>query len=202
MMVEWFREYWPYAVGLVGVCVVAFFIFRAAAKAYSAHQKSLRAEEKYITRLISLKEKYVPLTEEAISNAPQEELLEGTALGIQLFLQKQEQDEKAFEQLSDEKKYIYTLDVFVTDKTLEKFFRENSAILKSRLVPALELISLKSFGERIFVVSKMFDDRDETVSLDEKKLKALDEELEKEDFLSLIKLSAAKYIKENSSLFV
>lgn len=202
MMAQWFREYWPYAVGLVGVCVAAFFIFRAAARAYSAHQKSLRAEEKYITRLLALKEKYVPLTEETIEEAPEEELLEGTALGIQLFLQKQEKDEKAFEELSDEKKYIYTLDVFVSDKTLEKFFRENSAILKSRLVPALELVSLKSFGERIFEVSKMFDDRDETVSLDEKKLKALDEELQKEDFLSLIKLSAAKYIKENSSLFV
>lgn len=202
MMVQWFREYWPYAVGLVGVCVAAFFIFRAAARAYSAHQKSLRAEEKYITRLLALKEKYVPLTEETIEKAPEEELLEGTALGIQLFLQKQEKDEKAFEELSDEKKYIYTLDVFVSDKTLGKFFRENSAILKSRLVPALELISLKSFGERILVISKMFDDRDETVSLDEKKLGALDEELQKEDFLSLIKLSAAKYIKENSSLFV
>lgn len=202
MMAQWFREYWPYAVGLVGVCVAAFFIFRAAARAYSAHQKSLRAEEKYITRLLALKEKYVPLTEETIEKAPEEELLEGTALGIQLFLQKQEKDEKAFEELSDEKKYIYTLDVFVSDKTLEKFFRENSAILNSRLVPALELISLKSFGERILVISKMFDDRDETVSLDEKKLGALDEELQKEDFLSLIKLSAAKYIKENSSLFV
>ena len=36
----------------------------------------------------------------------------------------------------------------------------------------------------------------------EKKLTELDKELENEDFLSFIKLSAAKYIKDNAEVFV
>ena len=95
-MAEWFREYWTYALGFVGVCIFAFFIFRAAAKAYSAHKKSYKAEEAYITRLKALKEKYVPLTKKTIENAPDGELLEGAALGIQIFLQKQEDMEAEF----------------------------------------------------------------------------------------------------------
>lgn len=200
-MAEWFREYWQYAVGLVGVCIVAFFIFRAAARAYSAHKKNYREEEKYITHLKELKEKYVPLTETAIENAPDEELLEGAALGIQLALQKKENIEEEFEKLSEEKKLIYTLDIFTADKTLQTFFRENSEVLKSRLVPGLDLISLSEYSKRIRPVAMMFDEKDESVSFDEQKVKVLDEELEKENFLSLIKLSAAKYIKDNPKVF-
>ena len=191
-MAEWFREYWPYALGFVGACIFA----------YSAHKKSYKAEEAYITRLKALKEKYVPLTKETVENAPDGELLEGTALGIQLFLQKQEDMEAEFLLLPEEKKLIYTLDVFASDKTLDSFFRNNTEILKSRLVPALSLIGLEAQAERVAPVAKMFDDKDEETSLNEKKLTELDKELENEGFLSFIKLSAAKYIKDNAEIFV
>jgi len=200
-MKEWFSEYWQYALLLVAAVVVAFFAFRAAAKAYSAHKKSYREEEKYIINLKALKEKYVPLTETAIENAPDDELLAGTALGIQLKLQKVDDIETEFEKLSDEKKLMYTLDIFIDDETLEEFFKENSAVLKSRLVPALEKVSLSSYAKRIEPIALMFDEKDETTSLDEKRIKALDGELENENFLSLIKLSAAKYIRENPKAF-
>lgn len=200
-MEEWFREYWQYALLLAGACVVAFFAFRAAAKAYSAHQKSYREEEAYIKNLKELKQKYVPLCEEAIENAPPQELLAGTALGIQLKLQRCENIEAEFEKLSTEKKLVYTLDVFTEDKTLERFFRENTAVLKSRLVPALEMIGLFDYAKQVRVVALMFDEKDETTSLNEQKLKTLDEKLQTENFLSLIKLSAAKYIKNNGKIF-
>ncbi len=200
-MKEWLQDYWQYALLLVAAVAVAFFAFRAAARAYSAHKKSYREEEKYITNLKALKEKYVPLSEAAIENAPDDELLAGTALGIQLKLQKIDDIEAEFEKLPNEKKLVYTLDVFTEDKTLEKFFKENSAVLKSRLVPALEIIGLSDYAKEVSVVSMMFDDKDETTSLDEQKVKTLDEKLQKDDFLSLIKLSAAKYIKNNMKAF-
>lgn len=201
-MAEWFRQYWPYAIGLVAACIVAFFVFRAAARSSSQHKKRYKQEEEYITRLKALKEKYVPLTREAAEAAPDEELLEGTALGIQLFLQKKDEIEKEFLALSKERKLVYTLDVFVSDKTLDSFFRSNSEILKSRLVPALLAVGLEAQAERILPVAKMFDDKDEETSLDPKKIAELDNELENEGFLSFIKLSAAKYIKENVEAFV
>lgn len=201
-MAEWLRDNWFYAVAFVGACVVAFFAFRAAAKASAQHKKNYKAEEEYIKRLKALKEKYVPLKKQTIENAPDDELLEGTALGIQLFLQKQEDMEAEFLLLPEAKKLIYTLDVFVSDKTLDSFFRNNTEILKSRLVPALSLIGLEAQAERVAPVAKMFDDKDEETSLNEKKLTELDKELENEDFLSFIKLSAAKYIKDNAEIFV
>ena len=201
-MAEWLRDNWFYAVAFVGACVVAFFAFRAAAKASAQHKKNYKAEEEYIKRLKALKEKYVPLKKQTIENAPDDELLEGTALGIQLFLQKQEDMEKEFLSLSDEKKLIYTLDVFLSDKTLNSFFRSNTEILKSRLVPALSLVGLSEDAERILPVAKMFDDNDEDTSLDEKRVSQLDEQLETDGFLSSVKLAAAKYIKENAEVFV
>lgn len=201
-MAEWLRDNWFYAVAFVGACVVAFFAFRAAAKASAQHKKNYKAEEEYIKRLKALKEKYVPLKKQTIENAPDDELLEGTALGIQLFLQKQEDMEKEFLSLSDEKKLIYTLDVFLSDKTLNSFFRSNTEILKSRLVPALSLVGLSEDAERILPVAKMFDDKDEDTSLDEKRVSQLDEQLETDGFLSSVKLAAAKYIKENAEVFV
>lgn len=201
-MAEWFKEYWQYALGLLGVCVVAFFVFRAAAKAYSAHQKSFREEEKYILHLKELKEKYVPLTEEIIAAAPFQELLEGTALGIQLFLQRFENMEAEFEKLNTQQQLVYTLDIFVSDKDLSSFFRQNSSVLKKRLVPALEMISLHEEAELIAPVAAMFDDADESASLDEKIIDDVQRRLEKNDFLSLVKLSAAKYIQKDPEAFV
>ena len=201
-MIEWLREFWPLALLLVAVTAGAIFMFRLAAKSSARHKEKFKAEEAYITHLKELKEKYVPLTKEAIENAPDEELLEGAALGLQLFLQKQTDDEKAFELLPDEKKYIYTLDVFESDKTPGNFFRSNSAILKTRLVPALEAIGATEKLNKIKKVALMFDDRDETVSLNEKEIAALDEEFQNGNILSEIKLAGAKYIKENPEMFI
>lgn len=201
-MAEWFKEFWPLALLLVAVTVGAVFMFRIAAKSSARHKRDFKAEEEYIKHLKALKEKYVPLTAEAIENAPDEELLEGVALGFQLFLQKQENDEKAFEELSDAKKFIYTLDILESDKTLGKFFRCNSPILKTRLVPALEAIGAVKRLSEIKRIALMFDDRDETVSFSEKEIAALDEKLSDEGLLSEIKLAGAKYIKENPKMFI
>lgn len=201
-MVEWLKEFWPLALLLIAVSVGAAFMFRAAAKSSMRHKREFMAEEQYIIHLKTLKEKYVPLTREAIENAPAQELVEGVALGIQLFLQKQEDDENAFEALPDEKKFIYTLDVFESDKTLSVFFRSNSSIIKSRLVPALEAVGVTGKTEKIKRIALMFDDRDETVSFSEKEIADLDKELSDSDVLSEIKLAGAKYIKENPELFL
>ena len=100
-VIAWFRDYWPYAVALVVVAIGASFIFRKAGKAYRQHQKQVHAEEAQMRRLVELKKTYYPLTEAAVANAPAEELLEGTALSIQIPLQKQENPEAAFTALPD-----------------------------------------------------------------------------------------------------
>ena len=124
-VIAWFLDYWPYAVALVVVAVGASFLFRKAARAYRDHQKRFHAEEAQMRRLVELKKTYYPLTEAAIAAAPDEELLEGTALSIQIPLQKQDDPERAFAALPEAQQLIYVLDVFVSDGKAAVFFKES-----------------------------------------------------------------------------
>ena len=200
-VIAWFRDYWLYAVVLVVVAVGASFVFRKAAKAYRAHQKSFHAEEAQMRRLVELKNTYYPLTAAAIAAAPEEELLEGTALSIQIPLQKQDDPERAFAALPEAQQLIYVLDVFVSDKTATVFFKESSALLSSRLLPALHLIGLHDVDGDMTHLVTMFDENDETTSLDWDAVAAADTNFAALDLLTKIKLLGAKYIREHPEQF-
>ena len=199
-MKEWLSQY-GYLI-LVFFVVLAIFIvvLNFAAKAYSKHMKSYKAEEAEIKRLTALKEKYKDLSEEAIGSAPDEELLEGVALIYQLFLQKKDNVEEEFLKLSSEIQSIYVLDVFVADGGVEEFFTANTNILRMRLVPALALIGLNEDAKRLSTISRMYDEDDYEASFSRKKLEDADKFFRDSDILSRIKLHSAKYIKENVSL--
>ena len=201
-VIDWFRNYWPYAIALVVVAVGASFLFRKAAKAYRAHQKSFHAQEREMRRLVELTEKYYPLTAAAIADAPKDELLEGTALSIQIPLQKADDPEGAFQKLSDVQQMIYVLDVFTSDKTATAFFKESSTLLTSRLLPALSLIGLHDFDADMQMLVTMFDENDETTSLDPQKIAAADENFAAGDLLTKIKLQGAEYIQNHPEQFV
>ena len=201
-LIAWFRDYWPYAVALVVVAVGASFIFRKAAKAYKDHQKRFHAEEAQMRRLVELKETYYPLTEAAIAAAPAEELLEGTALSLQIPLQKQDDPERAFALLPEEQQLIYVLDVFVSDKTATTFFKESSALLSSRLLPALDLIGLHDADDRMKQLVTMFDENDETTSLNWETMQNADAAFEEMDLLTKIKLHGAEYIRNHPAQFL
>ena len=201
-MAEWFRLYWKYAVLFVAVCIAAAFIFKKAASAYKAHQKSFHEDEAMMRHLVELKNRYKDLTEEVIASAPNEELLEGVALSYQLVLQKKEDLSKEFALLSKEKQYVYALDVFVSDGSAKKFFKENGSELISIIAPAFSMIGLSQYGDTIKRLAIMFDENDETTSLDYKVIEAADEIFAKEDILTKIKLESARYIKNNPELFI
>ena len=201
-VIAWFRDYWPYAVALVVVAVGASFIFRKAAKAYKDHQKRFHAEEAQMRRLVELKKTYYPLTEAAVAAAPAEELLEGTALSIQIPLQKQDDPERAFAALPEAQQLIYVLDVFVSDQTAGVFFKESSALLVTRLLPALHLIGLHDFDTLMTKLVTMFDENDETTSLDWKQVEQADTVFSAENLLTKIKLQGAEYIRNHPEQFV
>lgn len=201
-MLEWFKEYWYLAVIFVIVCIIAAVIFYFAGKSYRNYRTSYKNQETEIKRLIALKEKYVPLTEKAISESDSLETLEGVALSYQLFLQKQEDMEKEFSLLSKEKRCIYTLDVFVQDASVNEFFTQNGDILRKEITDALNLIGMTDFADRIDKVRKMFDDEDMTTSWNQKEIDALQIFVEEKDILTAIKLNSAEYLKRNFQLFV
>lgn len=201
-MAEWFKQYWYLALIFVGVCIVAAVIFYFAAKSYSAYRSSYRKQEEEIRRLTALKERFVPLTEEVIARSDPAETLEGVALSYQLMLQKQDDMEKAFSLMPKEKRFIYILDVFVSDNGISEFFRQNGNILLSEITTALLLIGMTDFAQEVEGIRRMFDPEDEVTSLDEKKIEALQKYAEDNNIFEGIKLMSAEYIKENSQLFV
>lgn len=201
-MTEWFKEYWYLAVIFVAVCIVAAVIFYFAGKSYKRYRTSYRNQEAEIKRLIALKEKYVPLTEKAIAESDSGETLEGVALSYQLYLQKKENMEEEFMLLSQEKRYIYILDVFVQEKCIRDFFSENGDILRSEITNALLLVGMDSFAEKIERVRRMYDNNDTTISWNQAEIDSLQAFAEENDILSQIKLAGAEYIKKNSQLFV
>lgn len=199
-MKEWLSQYGYLILVFFAVLAIFIVVLNFAAKAYSKHMKSFKAEEAEIKRLTALKEKYKDLSEEAISSAPDEELLEGVALIYQLFLQKKDNVEEEFLKLSSEIQSIYVLDVFVADGGVEEFFTANTNILRMRLVPALELIGLNEDAKRLSAISRMYDEDDYEASFSRKKLEDADKFFRDSDILSRIKLNSAKYIKENVNL--
>lgn len=199
-MKEWFSQYGYLVVVFFVVLAIFIVVLNFAAKAYSKHMKSFRAEEAEIKRLTALKEKYKDFSEEAIKSAPDEEVLEGVALIYQLFLQKKENIEEEFLNLSDEKKSIYVLDVFVSDGGVKEFFSANTDILRKRIVPALQLIGLSEDARLINEISRMYDEKDIEASLSEKRIEEIDKIIRESNLLSRIKLEGAKYIKKNIEL--
>ena len=181
-VIAWFRDYWPYALLLVAVAVGASFIFRKAGRAYKAHQKTFHEEEAQMRRLVELKKTYYPLTKEAIAAAPDDELLEGTALSLQIPLQKSDDPERAFSLLPQVQQLIYVLDVL-------------------RLLPALDLIGLHDADETLSHLVTMFDENDETTSLDWNAVADADTKFSAMDLLTKIKLLGAKYIREHPEQF-
>lgn len=199
-MKEWLSNYGYLLIVLVAVLAVFIVVLNFAARAYSKHMKSYKAEEAEIKRLTALKEKYKSLDENTIKNAPDEEVLEGVTLIYQLFLQKKENVEEEFLRLSKEIQSIYVLDVFVSDGGVKAFFSENADILRCRIVPALKLIGMNDEAEKVEKIRRMYDETDLEASLSEKEIEETDKILLEADILSRIKLQGAEYIKENTGI--
>lgn len=201
-MAAWFKEYWYLAVIFVVVCIIAGMIFYFAGKSYKRYRTTYRNQEREIKRLIALKNQFVPLSEKAISESDDSQTLEGVALSYQLSLQKKDNMEEEFSLLSREKRFIYILDVFVQDGSVNEFFSQNGDIVRMEITKALELIGMDDFASRLETIRKMFDSNDETTSWSKNEIDKMQTFVDENDVLTKIKLKSAEYIKNNFQLFV
>ncbi len=199
-MKEWLSQHGYLLFVLAGVCVVAAVIFFFAVRAYSKHNAFYKAQEAEMKRLLALKEKYMNFTEETLCGADEEEILEGVALSYQLRLQKEENPEKAFGEMNEEKQNLYVLDVFCADSDVGVFFSENGKIVKDRIIPALTMIGMKDFSLKLKAVYDMYDEGNEEISYSENKIKEINDFISADDILRKIKSEGAKYIKNNFSV--
>lgn len=201
-MAQWFSQYWHLVILFFAVLAFTVFGLYKASGAYKRHNKLYREEEEKIKRLVALKEKFSPLSESAIDTADESDLLEGVALSYQLRLQKETDMTAAFELLPVQAKYVYTLDIFVSEgAVVSEFYRNNGKELKTIIVPAM-----KAIGEDVLasIYAELYDmfDEDSEVSVDKEKIAEVDEKFKKAFDKEKFILSAGKYIKENKKELV
>jgi hypothetical protein len=199
-MSQWFSQH-GYLIAVFAVVLVVFIVvLNRAAKAYSKHYNTLNAQKKQLEELTALKNRYKNITLEELDKCNQEEVMEGFALLTQIEMQKTDDMEAYFASLPMERKYIYVLDVFVSDSGAEVFFGQNGEILTDIILDALNAIGMGEFALELSEIAKMYNKDDESVSFSKKAIEDFDKTLNESDILSQIKLNCAKYIRENFNL--
>lgn len=190
---------------LVLVLIVATIVMMA--KASKAVKKSNAEKEVLIKKLDHLKmlrEKYEILTEESIKNDTSDMLLEGVASNIQLTIEKTEDMNEAFEELSDNKKMIYALNYFIDDakESVRKFFKEYTKPLTPYAVMATDKFADEKSKELVRKMYEIFDDENEETSFFESEVERIEEELKASlDFEKMLR-TANEFIRENAKEFI
>lgn len=196
-MKEWLSQHGYLLIVFVVVLIATAVVFYFAVRAASKHNRTFKAQEAEMRRLLALKEKYINFTEKTLEENSETELLEGVALSYQIRLQRQDNPEEAYAELSEMKKYIYALDVFCTDGDVKVFFSENGDIVKGKIISALENIGMEDFAVKLKKIYDMYDNSNEDVSYSEEKISEMNRYISEKDILTAIKVASAKYIKSN-----
>lgn len=133
-------------------------------------------------------------------------LIIGMCIRTQTMLEKEKSPNDAFLAMSDVKRNIMTLGYLFEDSqsVISNFFRSNGEPLLSASVKAAEEVVGGSFAEIIKNDFNMFDENNESVSVDEKEVRRLNEEfkalMDKES--KAIYKTVADYIRENKAVFL
>lgn len=198
-----FAEYWYLTAALVAVSVLTAFV---CFKAFKAVQKTNRERKKTIETLTYLKEvraQFAAPTHEQIRDADARRLIDGIVLNIQAALEKHEDINAAYEELSEPARFVYALYYFELDSAekLSEFFRRNGKPLTVHAQLAVEKVLGRKVSELYNRECAAFDEDDEITSLIPADIRRADEEFAavraEEDFVRRI----AGYIRENAAFF-
>lgn len=196
--VQWYL--WLILVVAIGLAV---FAWTKALKSSRERRERLKREGAIWKRDYDLRQNFSVLTEEKLKETADTELLHGVAMNIQVFLENATNMNEAFENLPEEKKYIYTLEYFDEDakNSLSSFFKNNGAPLVPMLPNALKAVGADKYSDIVAPLVNMYDP-DSEASVDYPAIEKADE-LFKEKYNSdeLLRLCAG-YIKSNKEIFL
>ncbi len=208
------RDFFAYISTHWYVGLILFVLLIAAVlmwiKAVSSSQKNRAEREAVIAKLEkekALRNEFRVLSESSFDIDDKEKLLFGIGANIQLFLEKQENMNKAFDEMPEAKKFIYALNYVFEDSQdgqLSKFFKANGQPLTGEAEKAVKEIIGGKFSEVFSSLYNMTDDDIEDVSYDETKIAEYDKSFaeimsgEKSEIFEKI----AQYIKSNKAVFL
>lgn len=198
-MLEWISNNWYIAAALFVLLIVAFF---ALSKVSAGHNKLIEGREKRLKKLHELRNGFENMTEDAFDSVEDEYLIDGVALHYQLRLQKADDMNEAFLHLPEAAKNVYALNIFYFEGgVLSNFYRDNGEPLSPVLADALGEIGEVELSGIARQLQPMFDDENESVSIDYKFIKTLDEKAAMVYNESEFRLKAAVYIRRNKTAF-
>ncbi|MBR5442590.1 MAG: hypothetical protein IKV44_06515 [Clostridia bacterium] len=198
-----FGVQWYYWLILAVAVILTIFAWTKAMSASRARRERLKKEAAIWKRDYDLRQTYSVLTEDKIKEAEEAELLHGVAMNIQVMLEKQTNMAEAFNDMPEEKKFIYALEYFDEDAktSLSTFFKNNGAPLVPVIPEALKAIGAEKYLPFIEMVYSMYDE-DSEVSIDYDVIEKADVKFnECYDSAELCRL-CAKYIINNKNTFL
>lgn len=196
-------EYWYlWALIIILIPVTVYVCYRAS----KAAKQNKEEREKIIAKLDdmkALKDEFGSLSAEQIKQADETRLLEGVALNTELKLQKCENANEDFDNLSLGEKNAYVLSCILEDSVdgVSSFFKKNTPPISPLAPSALKEAEMDGLAEIFAEAYEMYDENNESVSLDYDRLKELDEKFKSLFNADEYKKTAARYIKRNAADF-
>ncbi len=204
---EFISTHWY--VGLLIIILIAATVIMWI-KALAASQRSREFREAEIARLEkekALRDEFMVLDTLKFETYDNERLLCGVAANIQMYLEKETDMNKAFENLPEEKKFAYALNYVFEDgkdNELSKFFRANGQPLTGEAAKAVNCVIGGNFAEIFMSLYNMLDDDCEDASYDSAKILECDKMYSEimSDGKAEIFNKIGSYLKTNRQVFV
>lgn len=179
---EYIAQHPLVGVGLAALIVLTAFVWCkaiASSKKREAEKKKIIAE---LEKEKALRNEFRTVNEDTfLPEKDDYRLIIGMCANVQMSIEKAEDINAAFSQLSSAKKNIYCLGYVFEDskKSLSNFFRSNGEPLLSAAKNAVDEVLGEDFAKIFGSEFIMLDENDETTSVNEERLAELDGEFEK-----------------------
>ena len=204
MFIDYFKEYWVLFVILFVALIALIVVYAKMGKSMAKRKAEKEALIKKLDHMKAIRETYSELTEEKILSDSGENLLEGVTDNIQVRLEKEDDMNSAFENLTDEEKTVYAFHYFLEEAKTKpsEFFRQFTKPLTPYALEGCREFLGKDAFDCVKELYDSYDEDNETVSVLPEKTASLDERIIALDVIASAKERAAKYIKANVSQFV
>lgn len=198
-----FGVQWYLWVLLLVVTVLAIFVWIKAMKASRIRREKLKKEAEIWKKDYELRQEFKTLSVEKLNSTPNNKILSGVCMNIQIFLENETDMNEAFLSLPNEKKYIYCLEYFDEDakKSLSTFFKNNGSPLTDYITDAIKTVNYTEILPLIETVYPMYDG-DSDVSIDYSIIDKTDDKFKEIYNSNKLYDLVAKYIKANKEIYI
>ncbi len=201
--IEYFNQYKILFIILFVLLIILAVVYSKMGKSMAKRKAEKEKLIKKLDHMKKIREDYAELTEAKILSDDGVNLIEGIADNIQVRLEKEDDMNVSFENLSEEEKTVYAFHYFL-EEAKEKpsvFFKEFTKPLTPIALSACEKFVRKEVLVSVKELYDCYDEDNETASVIPEKINALDEKIINSDFIPEAKKNAVKFINDNVQKF-